>query len=340
MTRRQQIYRWTAAALIALIVGTVAFYLLAPVGNTKGTAYLLVDDNDDLDSVAAKLALVSHEYGVTAFRTLARHTGYVEHIRTGRYAITPTTNAILLLRHLSHGQQEPLRLTIPPVRTADDLATELSSRLMMTKQQLLARFNSNDSLAPLGCDTATVVCLFVPNTYELYWDITPARLLAKMKREHAAFWNADRQAKAQALGLTPYQVQTLASIVDEETANRQEKPDVAGMYYNRLRADMPLQADPTVKFALRDFTIRRIRQGMLRVQSPYNTYTNHGLPPGPIRIATVEGIDAVLNLTHHSYLYMCAREDFSGTHRFATTYTEHLRNAAAYAKALNDKGIE
>jgi UPF0755 protein len=165
------------------------------------------------------------------------------------------------------------------------------------------------------------------------------RLIEKMKTESKFFWNAERTRKAKALGLTPDEVITLASIVDEETANNAEKPMIAGMYYNRYRQDMPLQADPTVKFALKDFEIKRIYNNMLDVESPYNTYRNKGLPPGPIRIPSVAGIDAVLNLVKHNYLYMCAKEDFSGYHNFAVTNAQHAANARRYQQALNQRGI-
>ena len=168
-----------------------------------------------------------------------------------------------------------------------------------------------------------------------------------MKKESDSFWNEDRMAKAQRLKLTPIEVITLASIVDEETANNAEKPMVAGMYYNRLMMrdgeypnGMPLQADPTIKFALKQFALKRIYHNMLQTQSPYNTYVNTGLPPGPIRIPTVAGIDAVLNMVHHNYIYMCAKEDFSGTHNFASNYKDHQANAAKYSNALNARGIK
>ena len=160
-----------------------------------------------------------------------------------------------------------------------------------------------------------------------------------MKKECDTFWNKERRQKASAMGFSHEQVITLASIVDEESNDDGEKPMIAGMYYNRLKMDMPLQADPTVKFATKDFAAKRIYEKMLRVDSPYNTYRNTGLPPGPIRIPTVAGIDAVLNYTKHDYLYMCAKEDFSGTHNFARTYAEHLVNAAKYSDALNKRGI-
>ena len=161
-----------------------------------------------------------------------------------------------------------------------------------------------------------------------------------MQKEHDHFWKGERQAKAAQMQMTPVEICTLASIIDEETANTAEKPMIAGMYLNRLKKGMPLQADPTIKFALKQFELKRIWQKLLTIDSPYNTYRNEGLPPGPIKIASIKGIDAVLNHVDHDYLYMCAKEDFSGTHNFATTYQEHLQNAAKYSKALNERGIK
>jgi len=185
-----------------------------------------------------------------------------------------------------------------------------------------------------------VAALFVPNTYDVYWNMSVEGLMQRMVKEHEHFWQGDREAKAATLQLTPVEVCTLASIIDEETANNQEKPMIAGMYLNRLKSDMPLQADPTIKFALKQFALKRIWQKLLQTDSPYNTYKNTGLPPGPIKIASIRGIDAVLNAVSHDYLYMCAKEDFSGTHNFARTYQEHLQNAARYTKALNERGIK
>lgn len=328
---------------VAIAAGAVlltGLMLLLPVNKTGGTAYLYIDNDDTMDSVEVKLSGVSRSYGVSAVSAMASLTGYADKIRSGRYEIGTGTGALVLFRHLRNGQQSPVRLTIPSVRTMDRLAEELSEKLMVSKGELMKTFESNDSCAKYGVDTATVACLFIPDTYEVYWNTSVGKLMAKMKKGTEAFWNTDRTEKARKLGLTPEQVITLASIIDEETANNAEKPMIAGMYYNRYRQGMPLQADPTVKFALKDFEIKRIYNNMLNVNSPYNTYRNEGLPPGPIRIPSVAGIDAVLNLVHHDYLYMCAKEDFSGTHNFAKTYQEHLQNAARYSKALNDRGIE
>ena len=182
--------------------------------------------------------------------------------------------------------------------------------------------------------------MFVPNTYDVYWNMSIDELLQRMQKEHDRFWKGDREAKAAEMQMTPIEVCTLASIIDEETSNNAEKPMIAGMYLNRLKEGMPLQADPTIKFALKQFELKRIYNKLLNTESPYNTYRNEGLPPGPIKIASIKGIDAVLNYTSHDYLYMCAKEDFSGTHNFARTYQEHLKNADKYTKALNERGIQ
>jgi UPF0755 protein len=211
---------------------------------------------------------------------------------------------------------------------------------MMDSLSLSILLKDSTFCAKQGFDTASIVCMFVPDTYEVYWNTSIENLMSRLKKEHDKFWDSSRQAKATAIGLTPNEVCTLASIVDEETSNNPEKPMIARMYLNRLAKGMALQADPTVKFALKDFAIRRIYHNMLNTDSPYNTYRYAGLPPGPIKVASVAGIDAVLNAPNHSYLYMCAKEDFSGTHNFASTYSEHLRNAAKYTKALNERGIK
>lgn len=340
MTLTKKQYIIGLSVIIALFVALLAYCLFAPLNKGKETSYLYIDNDDNIDSLSSKLSKDCNDLGSATLTILTRHFGYKDNIRTGRYAITPTTGSLQLYRHLRNGQQEPVKLTIPSVRTTERLAEELSEKLMMSKEQLLAYLDSNDSCALYGADTASVIAMFIPNTYEVYWNTSVPKFLSKMHSEQEAFWKGKRQKQAAALGMTPLEVMTMASIVDEETANNAEKPMVAGMYYNRLRKGMPLQADPTIKFALKQFDIRRIYNNMLRVKSPYNTYVNTGLPPGPIRIPSVAGIDAVLNLVKHDYLYMCAKEDFSGTHNFARTYPEHLANAAKYTKALNDRGIK
>ena len=325
--------------LLAL-AGMMVYYLTGSLSKSGQSEYIYIDDNDDIDSVAAKLAPIANEQALLSFKLVSRHAGYSKHIRTGRYAIEPGEGIFSVLRKLKNGHQEPVRLTIPESRTTDRLAGALARKLMMDSLSLSILLKDSTFCAKQGFDTASIVCMFVPDTYEVYWNTSIENLMSRLKKEHDKFWDSSRQAKATAIGLTPNEVCTLASIVDEETSNNPEKPMIARMYLNRLAKGMALQADPTVKFSLKDFAIRRIYHNMLNTDSPYNTYRYAGLPPGPIKVASVAGIDAVLNAPNHSYLYMCAKEDFSGTHNFASTYSEHLRNAAKYTKALNERGIK
>ena len=316
-------YLWAIACCLAIVLVAVPTLYLTNCYKADEQTYIYVREGDTPDDVRSMLT----EAGVrtTGFNLLNRVMEY--RVRPGRYVVSKGDNLLTLFRRFRNGQQEPLNLTIPSVRTIDRLASYLSEHLMLDSATIAETFRDS-------------IDLFIPNTYQVYWTISAPELMARMQRENKAFWNSDREAKAKAMGMTHREVMTLASIVDEETANKSEKPMVAGMYVKRLQVGMPLQADPTVKFAIGDFSLRRIWGKHLTVDSPYNTYKNTGLPPGPIRIPSVDGIDAVLNYVHHDYLYMCAKEDFSGTHNFARTYGEHLQNARRYAQALNQRGIK
>ncbi len=336
-----------AAICAIVLLGIVYYYFFASFSDKNETEYVYIDNDDNVDSVYAKVRPFATGHGMCAFRTMARHLHYAEHIKTGRYAIRPGEGTLKVFRHFKNGLQTSVNLTIPSVRTIDKLAGEISKKLMVDSTSLLRKLTDEAVCEKYGYDTTTVICMFIPNTYDIYWNISTDNFLDRMQKESKKFWNFQRTEKAKQQGLTPNQVITLASIVDEETANNEEKPMIAGMYYNRLMLrnaeypeGMPLQADPTIKFAWKKFELKRIYNNLLYIKSPYNTYKNPGLPPGPIRIPTVAGIDAVLNRIHHDYLYMCAKEDFSGTHNFARTYEEHQQNAAKYSKALNERGIK
>lgn len=326
--------------VVAVVLGLVYYYFFTSMLNGGANQIVYIDENDNIDSVYAKLKPISSVHAIAGFKTLVRHSTYADNIRTGRYEIETGNGALTVFRKLKNGLQKPVSLTVPEVRTVDRLAGALASKLMIDSTALYKALTDSSVCVKYGLTPQTMVCMFIPNTYDIYWNTPIDKLFERMKKESSKFWNAERSQKAESMGLTKQQVMTLASIVDEETANTAEKPMIAGMYYNRLQAGMPLQADPTIKFALQDFAIRRIYHNMLSVNSPYNTYKNIGLPPGPIKVASVAGIDAVLNHVHHNYLYMCAKEDFSGTHNFAVTYKEHLENAAKYSKALNERGIK
>lgn len=334
------VYLYVAIAGLLIIAGLVGFHLLAPVSKGEETVYVYIDDDDTMDSVLVKLKPLTASAGMTALSTIIRHSDYGEHIRTGKYAIQPGDGPFTLFRRLKNGQQTSFNLVIPEARTMERLAAILGQKLMIDSATIADALLSEEKCRQYGYDTTTIAAMFVPNTYDVYWNMSVDKLLERMQKENEHFWQGERDAKAAQMQLTPIEVCTLASIIDEETSNNNEKPMIAGMYLNRLKANMPLQADPTIKFALKQFDLKRIWQKLLRIDSPYNTYMNEGLPPGPIKIASIKGIDAVLNAASHDYLYMCAKEDFSGTHNFATTYQEHLKNAARYTKALNERGIK
>lgn len=344
---KQKRYLVSAAIVAVVILGIGYYYLFSSFSKEDKTTYVYIDDDDNVDSVFTKLHPIATGHSMQAFSILARHFHYGNHIRTGRYEVSTSIGALQLFRHLRNGLQKPVMLTIPSVRTLDRLAGEVSEKLMLDSTALYEALRTPSVCEKYGYDTTTVACMFIPNTYDIYWNVSVDKFLDRMHKENKKFWNDSRLAKARGLGLSPNEVYILASIVDEETANNDEKPMIAGMYINRLKLrnseypeGMPLQADPTIKFAWKRFDLKRIYENLLSIRSPYNTYKRPGLPPGPIRIPSVEGIDAVLNAVHHDYLYMCAKEDFSGTHNFAKTYEEHLKNAAKYSEALNKRGIK
>ena len=331
------------AAIILILLHLVLLWwvcslFLSPFEIEEPT-YIYIRPQDTEDSVKQMLRTNAHASNLRGWSVARMVTDYTP--RTGRYEILPGESMWNVYRKLQRGRQTPVRLVLPSLRSMDRLSSLIGRTLMPDSAEVAASLQDSLFTSRYGYTPATIPALFIPNTYEFYWDVTLDQLAERMAKENKRFWEAeDRNAKAQRMGMSHEEVVTLASIVDEETANNGEKPMIAGMYLNRLKTGMPLQADPTVKFALQDFALKRIYHDMLVFDSPYNTYKNIGLPPGPIKVASIAGIDAVLNRVDHPYLYMCAKEDFSGTHNFAKTYQEHLKNAARYAKALNERGIK
>lgn len=319
--------------------GGMYYYLFAPQFHPAKTVYVYVDRDDTADSIYNKVKEKGDSHSLVGFRWMMRWKKLALHVHTGRYAIRKGENVYHVFSRFYRGYQEPTNLTIGSVRTLDRLARSVGSQLMIDSAEIACLMNDTSFQRKMGYRAETWACLFIPDTYQVYWNMTAEDFFVRMQQEHRRFWNAERLAKAQAIGITPEEVSVLASIVEEETNNNAEKPMVAGLYINRLHAGMPLQADPTIKFALQDFGLRRITNAQLAIDSPYNTYRYAGLPPGPIRIPSAVGLDAVLNYTRHKYLYMCAKEDFSGTHNFASSYAEHMRNARKYWQALNERKI-
>lgn len=331
------------SVLILLLAGAGGWgYFLTTVPNfmPKETVYVYVDSYKDFDDLCRQLKDSANCRSISSFKRLAGMIGYQENMKTGRYAVTSGMNNWNLLKALRRGHQSASRVTFNNIRQKSDLADRLDEQLMLNKEDLLSLMNDSAYCDSLGFTTETVNALFIPNTYEVYWNIPADKLIKRMKKEYDTFWTPERQGKAKEIGLSPVEVSILASIVEEETAASDEYPIVAGLYINRLHRGIPLQADPTVKFAVGDFSLKRILFEHLEIDSPYNTYKYAGLPPGPLRIPTIRGLDGVLNYMKHNYLYMCAKEDFSGRHNFAATLAEHSRNANRYRAELNRRNIK
>jgi UPF0755 protein len=303
------------------------------------TAYLYIRPNDNFTDVVNQLQKKHMVKNIHSFIDAATLIGYDKHVRSGRYAITDGMDNQKLLFHLDKRIQAPVHLTFNNLRTKEELAGRLAKQLMLDSLTIIQHLNNAEYDQHYGFTPETVVALFVPNTYDILWDVPMEQLMKRMDHEYKLFWTPERLSKAKAENLSPVDVVTLASIVEEETNMAQDKPIIAGLYLNRLHRGMPLQSCPTVKFALQNFTLERITGKDLQVKSPYNTYHHEGLPPGPIRLPSIESVDAVLNYTPNNYLYMCAKETFNGEHYFATTWAEQKKNAARYAAALNKRGI-
>ena len=257
----------------------------------------------------------------------------------GAYRIKKGMSPFRAWRNMSSGAQTPVKFTFNNVRTLDDFAKTVGTQLCMSDSEILKLVTDSASCASFGFNKQTIPAMLIPDTYEVYWTITPEKLLQKLSDNYKRFWNDSRRNKAAKEGFSPVEIATLASIVEEETANSAEKGTIARLYMNRLQQGIKLQSDPTVKFAVGDPTLRRIMHKHLFTKSPYNTYMNPGLPPGPIRIPEKSTVDAVLNAPQNDYLYMCAKEDFSGSHNFTSSYAEHQRNAQRYQAELNRRGI-
>ncbi|HRB40854.1 MAG TPA: endolytic transglycosylase MltG, partial [Bacteroidia bacterium] len=288
-----------------------------------------------VDELTSQQILINAE----SFKWLAEKMNYTERVIPGRYEITDNMNNRQLLQLLRSGKQVPIKLTFNNIRTKSDLASRISHQIEADSLQLIGMLNDSVLLKSESLNSENVLCLFIPNTYEMYWNTDAADFFKRMKKEYDNFWTEIRKQKAAKQELTPVQVSILASIVQSETKQNAEKPRVAGVYLNRLRQNWKLEADPTLVFALGDFSIKRVLNEYKTIDSPYNTYKYFGLPPGPICLPDISSIDAVLNAESHQYMYFCAREDMSGFHAFAKDYNTHLLNARRYQAELNRRNI-
>lgn len=325
--------------LLAVLAGAYVYHLIFQPFSLEETAYIYIYPETTYEQAAVQLEEKTNLPSEKIFHLLADRMNYLNNVKTGRYAIEDGMTMPEVIRRLRSGQQSPVALTFNNTRTFENLAGRLSQQLMVDSLSLLNNLQDSTQAEKFGFNVENFPVMFIPNTYEVYWNTSVDELFARMKREYDRFWNDSRRTKAERIALSPAEVSILASIVEEEATYADEYPIVAGLYLNRLNRGMRLEADPTVKFAIGDFTLRRILYRHLEVESPYNTYKNSGLPPGPIRIPSIQAIEGVLSPQQHDYLFMCAKEDLSGRHNFATTHAEHARNAAAYQRALNERGI-
>ena len=300
---------------------------------------LLVPKGADLKQVVDSLEANRIVRDTDLFRWVADRKQYGERVRPGRYVIRRGTSMNDLVNKLRAGEQDPVNITFNNIRNLPQLAGRISRNIEADSLEVLTAIMDPATIRRLGFNDATIIALFLPNTYEVWWTVTPEELIDRLAKEYKRFWTAERQASAKALGMSQSEVSTLASIVQAETGKASDAPLIASVYLNRLRIGMPLQADPTLKYALGLDSLNRILNADKQVESAYNTYAHAGLPPGPINLPEPRYIDAVLSPAKSDYLYFCAREDLSGYSNFSTTYQQHTVNARRYQQALNKRGI-
>ena len=340
--------RRTIIVLVLLIIsaGLITGILLyqriwsSNVDLSKGSSYeLYIPTGSDFNTVMELLLREGIIQDSASFHWVAEKKNYPRHVYPGRYEIPAGFSNNQLVTMLRSGNQDPVDLVFNHIRTPQKLASVVSSQIEADSADILALFYDTGLLSKFDLTAETVIGVFIPNTYEIYWNTSAQGFLERMVREYHLFWNEKRLDRARQIGLEPMEVMTLASIVDEETLMEEEAGRIAGVYMNRLERRIRLHADPTVKFAAGDMGITRVLNKHLEIDSPYNTYRHGGLPPGPIVIPSISVIDAVLNYEHHRYLYFCAKEDFSGYHNFATTLDQHNKNARLYQNALDQRKI-
>lgn len=328
------------AAGIGVFIG-LRYYASFSVPRGLDNYHVLIPTGATFEQVTDSLMSGRFIRNAVTFSVMAEKMGYRKDVmRSGRYQLKPGMSMIALIRHLRNGEQAPVNVVLTNERLIEDVAAKVARFIEPDSAEILALLTDDIYLDSIGYSSESVMSVFIPNTYQVYWNTSARKFMERMIREHEVFWSqSDRIAKAAELKMTPEAVYTLASIVDKETLSAAEKPRIAGTYLNRLRIDMPLQADPTAVFATRDFETRRVTEYHTKFDSPYNTYMYTGLPPGPIGMASISGIDAVLNPERHNYYYFCALGDESGLHAFAESYPQHLGNVARYVQKLKERGL-
>lgn len=331
-------------ALVAIVGGYLGIVVFGKcVSVSEGKVNFAIETNSNVKDITNKLEQKLQVGNVTGLQIVAKVLDLENHIHPGMYELTDGMSAFDVVRLFRSGKRKTVDVVITNARHYDEVLRLVADKLEASYEELSDLCSDRDFIDSLGFKRETIICLFMPDTYEFYWNTSARQFMERMAKEYNKFWTEKRLAKAKQIGLAPQEVMTLASIVDQETRHNDEKPKIAGVYMNRLNGNETvgkLQADPTIKYALNDFEIKRVRKGHIEraKSSPYSTYEWKGLPPGPICIPSKAGIDAVLNYEHHNYYYFCAQPNYSGYSNFSATFAKHLAYATEYQKWLNKEG--
>jgi UPF0755 protein len=341
MNRKHYNYLFLGFGAIALVSIILIYVIIFSAGIIPGKGRTVIyiptgsSYNDVKDTLKARFTVRNWKM----LDLIAKKKNYPRLIKPGKYVIDKSLSYTALINLLRSGKQTPVNITFSNKRTVNEIAGKIGAQIEVDSAQIIAFFNDPENYRNDGFTRETVISVFIPNTYKLFWNTTAGGLYSRMLKEYRKFWNEERLGKAREKNLKQSEVAILASIIDDEVVKADEKPRIAGVYLNRLKRGIPLQACPTIKFALNDFTITRVLNKHLQIDSPYNTYRHNGFPPGPIGCPTIEGLDAVLNAEKHEYLFFAAKTDFSGYHNFSRTLAEHNRYAALYQKELDKRKI-
>lgn len=337
--KRKPLFRWFLLTFLLVLTFAWMQFFRPNTGGFAERKFLYVHTGDDFQHLLQQMKDSNLLARTASFERVAMWLNLPSNLHPGRYEVKEGMGNYAIISMLKSGRQKPVRLVINKLRTKQDIIRKLALNLEADSPELARYLNDPAFMNKWQLDTNQVQCLFVPATYELYWNTSAEKAIEKIAQSHEQFWNEERKAKAAQLKLSIPQVVAIASIVEEETNQDEEKAKIAGVYLNRYRIGMKLGADPTVKFAVGDFALRRILNIHTQFPSPYNTYLNAGIPPGPICTPSPKSIEAVLQPDTSANLFFCAKEDFSGFHNFARTYSDHLANAKRYQEALNKRGI-
>ncbi len=341
---KKKIVMGSAIVAFSMMLSSFGFYFWQVVYSPNFLLYqdpkpLMIRTGSAFKDVQDQLYDGRYLNDLISFSFLSKMMDYDQLVKPGLYLIEPGMTNLQVIRILRSGNQTEVNVTFNNARLLSGLPGKIARNLEMSEGQLADLMLTDSIQQNFGFDSLSFIGMFIPNTYKTFWNTKPEDLLSRLKREYDNFWNGERLAKAKETGLSPKEVSVLASIVQAETTQGDELQIVAGLYLNRLRRGIPLMADPTLVFASGDFAVRRVLIKHKKIDSPYNTYRHAGLPPGPINMPNIRSIDAVLGHVKHKYLYMCAKEDFSGHHNFATNLTDHNRNAEKFRRAMNKAGI-